>query len=294
MVYSELHAEDHSHPMNDFYLSALDQRYSLPNDPMDNPNPYRSRSDQRLLLSEHHRSPHGRDVYSRAYFNKNIVGAAIAQEIVEAWYKRATFADISCRYMLYHDYLRVDRWGLGLRPAHLLRHVTLELDEECVREFRRFVLSSSGLGALREIRGLRNLHIKIRSPCDIDMDCLVCGKKEKLCKGNFENFLSRKDPEHWKMDKRFLGITSIFPKISKANPRILVTYHHTNPKYPPITLYKTGEKLQAARWYNKLRDYKLVRTPVYWLVHIGLTQHTGTNSAGHRSGRAYMYRVYKL
>jgi hypothetical protein len=257
---------------------------------MDNPNPYRSPSDQRVLLSEHHPSPHGRDVYSRAYFNKNIVGAAIAQEIVEAWYKRATFADISCRYMLYHDYLRVDRWGLGLRPAHLLRHITLELDEEYVREFRRSVLSSSGLGALREIRGLRDLHIKIRSPCDIDMDCLVCGKDEKLCKGNFENFLSREDPEHWKMDKRFLGITSILPKISKANPRLLVTYQHTNPKYPPITLYRMGEKLQVASWYNKLLDYKLVPTPVYWLVHIRLTQHTGSNPAGQRSGRAYMYR----
>ena len=279
IVYSELHAEDHSHPMDSFYLSSLNQRFLLRklNGPVGYPSPYLSPSDRRSVLSEHHLSPHGRDVYSRAYFNKNIVGAAIAKEIVEAWYKRATFADDSRDCMLYHDYLRVDRWGLGLRPAHLLRHITLELEEEDVRNFRRSALSSSGLGALREIRGLRDLHIKIRAGSDLDMKCLVCGKDKSLCKGNFENFLSREDPEHWRMDKRFLGITSILPKITKANPRLLVTYHHTNQKYPPITLHKTGEKLEARGWYDILLEYSLVRMPVYQLVHIELTQHTGSN-----------------
>jgi hypothetical protein len=210
--------------------------------------------------------------------------------MVKAWYKRATFADLLWRTMLYHDYLRLDRWGLGLRPAHLLHHITLELDEEYVRDFRRSAFSSSGLGALREIRGLRDLHIKIFSSFEIDMDCLVCGKDIRLCKGNFENFLSREEPEHWKMDNRSLGITSILPKIAKSDLRLLVTYHHTNPEYLPITLHKAVETLDATSWYDKLVGYKSVRTSVYWLVHIELTQHTGSNSAGEERVRAFMYR----
>ncbi|OSS47200.1 hypothetical protein B5807_10051 [Epicoccum nigrum] len=88
------------------------------------------------------------------------------------------------------------------------------------------------------------------------MDCLVCGKDIRLCKGNFENFLSREEPEHWKMDNRSLGITSILPKIAKSDLRLLVTYHHTNPEYLPITLHKAGETLDATSWYDKLVGYK--------------------------------------
>ena len=282
MVYSELHAEDHSHPMDSFYLSSLNQRVLLRklNGPVGYPSPCLSPSDRRFVLSEHHLSPHGRDVYSRAYFNKKIVGVAIAKEIVEAWYTRATFAQTSMKTMFYPYYLCVDRWGLGLRPAHLLRHITLEIQEDKIRDFRFSVRRSGGLRALRGIRGLREVHIKIRSDWDLDNDCVGCGREKRFCKGNFENFLSRNEQYLWRMDNQFVGIASVLPKIAKADVRLLVTYEHDIQKYSPIKLYKTGEILDPKGWYDILEKYQSVRTPVYWLVHIGLIQDTGSSISG--------------
>lgn len=134
MIYSELHAEDHSHLMDDFCFSALDRAVLPHNRPLDSLDllPLNGK----VPFTEDYLSPQGRDVYRRVYFNKNIVGAAAAQEIVEAWYKRATFSHVSMKAMSYHGYLRVDRWGLGLRPAHLLRYITLEIQEDRIRDFR--------------------------------------------------------------------------------------------------------------------------------------------------------------
>jgi hypothetical protein len=290
LIYTELHAEHHRHPVDIFRLSPLDRELQLHSHPLDNlylpPTP----KAQRAPPIEDHPSSLGRDVYGRAYFNKKIVGAAIAQEVVEAWYKRATFAHSSMKTMFYPYYLRVDRWGLGLRPAHLLRHITLEIEEDKVREFRLSVHRSGGLRALRGIRGLRELHIKICSSCDLDNECLGCGRIKRFCKGNFENFLSRDEQFLWKMDNRFKGIASVLPEIAKADVRLLVTYEHNTQRYPPIELYKTGEALDPASWYDELEKYQKLRTPLYWLLHVGLTQHTGIGIPGGKSVRAFMYR----
>lgn len=142
--------------------------------------------------------------------------------------------------MSYHGYLRVDRWGLGLRPADLLRHITLEIQEDKVRDFRFSVHRSSGLRALRQIRGLRNLHIKIHSSCNRDYYCLGCGREKSVCKGNFENFLTREKPMLRKTKPRFLGITSALPLIAKADLRLLVTYQHDTQSIPRSLCTKQG------------------------------------------------------
>lgn len=91
------------------------------------------------------------------------------------------------------------------------------------------------------------------------------------CKGNFENFLSQGKYMLRKMKARFLGITSVLPLIAKVDLPLLVTYQHDTQKYPPITLHETGETINTASWYDKLAEYRSVRTPIYRLVYIGLT-----------------------
>ena len=130
--------------------------------------------------------------------------------------------------------------GLGLRPADLLRYITLEIQEDRIRDFRFSVHRSSGLRALRQIRGLRNLHIKIHSSCNRDYYCLGCGREKSVCKGNFKNFLTREKPMLRKTKPRFLGITSALPLIAKADLRLLVTYQHDTQSIPRSLCTKQG------------------------------------------------------
>ncbi|KAF2998463.1 hypothetical protein E8E13_001971 [Curvularia kusanoi] len=236
MIYGELHAEHHSRPIDDLYLT-LKQRQGFP-------------------LTEHALSGRGHSALERAYFDERIVGATIAREIVEAWYKRASFARETIISMPFHYYMRVDRWGLGLRPAHLLRHVTLKFREDAVREFRSSLSRFSGLRQLRGIRGLRDLYIIIESSMELDVTCLGCGLEKTYCKGNFDNFLSRDERDLWKVDKRFVGIGSALPQLERAGLRLLVSYEHDIQKYPAITLHKPDDALSPEKWVEILEEFR--------------------------------------
>jgi hypothetical protein len=71
-------------------------------------------------VPEHHRSA-------------GYLGGEVKLELAETWYRCSTFACDDDDDLL-TDFLRVDAWGLDLRPAKLINHVELHICDRHLRD----------------------------------------------------------------------------------------------------------------------------------------------------------------
>ena len=216
-----------------------------------NSNIYSPRERGRYALSAQ-----GIDILARPYFDEQVVGTIVAQEIAEAWYKHVVFRGDIFSALEMSEYLAHDRWGLGLQPYKLIRQISVTIPENSLS----LLQMTRNLECLRGLGRRTSLKIVIDADESHDRRCLVCDEDEYegMC-GSFINYLTRSSRRLDRLVERLANLIQHLLPLMEADFQLSVSFDHISG--PPVTLYEHGdEQLPTIElWHTKLKASKKVK-----------------------------------
>ncbi|KAH6629241.1 hypothetical protein C7974DRAFT_183558 [Boeremia exigua] len=185
--------------------------------------------------------------FQRAYFNQNLVGAAVAREIAESRYTYVTFKPDRFPAINLDDYLSRDRWGLDFEPSKVIRHVHITLTDTLISNLS----IRAKLGAFRRLNTRQILHIHIITPpCPWS---LWHGAAPAPSGGPH----GCRPPWTVIQVNQFMRSLEDFgaalQTLELSGPRVLITHHDGS---ITTTLHKHDLQLPWGMWISGLRDWK--------------------------------------